>query len=338
MGFYFEDDVYLDKAHQLEFEDDQLYDKVTFENLHFKWIKNHYQKKVYFIPNYNPDHRFELITDYHNQNLKIKKKNWSFRSNDKNILMLCIKQTLVIHKKLYCFEETHYLFNDRKILIRKIFANSSLNWSEKERVKFIFNYKDNRLVFQTTSNLFVFNYANFKLNSNNEISYVDKFDFVKIKSCLLIKCEQSTKTQQETIELKTTTQQEDELKTRIKSNTNENLMFYIVFFILLFTLIFFVTFYLIISTNPNLIRSSENGSDDKANENKSIESKSIKNKLMEKSVARKLYKFLKPKIQTWQAMKSKSKKSIKKNKSPPIPIKTDRSPKRLNASTSISLW
>lgn len=184
-GFLLDNTVYANNAFNLEFENREIYDSIRFENLKRKWIKT-CSNFVYFIPSSSSD--LFVLSTIQNQSLMIKKITRSDYKLD------CLLQTLIIDGHFYCFNELSYYNKDsNKILIQNIFESSSIRWTSDQKLKFIFNYKDNKVIFLTLTDLFVFEYTNFKVKSNQEINYsVAKNDLIfQIQNCLINKCENS---------------------------------------------------------------------------------------------------------------------------------------------------
>lgn len=180
--FYFDDKLYETNAHYLEFENDQIYGKVKFENLKTKWIQN-YLNEAFFIPSSESSFKLEINLD---QNLLIKDQIVS------NEIKNCKKQIFLIHDSLYCFDDNFYSFGtNQKFLTHTIFEDSPVIFNSEQNVHFIFNYLDNQTVFLTNTFLYIFDKNDFKINnSNKEITFSNHPNYrpIRIKNCLIAKC------------------------------------------------------------------------------------------------------------------------------------------------------
>lgn len=176
-GFYFEDQLFSTNAFDLKFENEKIYKKIKFENLNRKWVKT-IQNKVYLVP--SDQDRFELST---NKNKLIIKQ-----VNELNYdIINCLKQTLEIENEhLFCFNESIYFYesSSKFFPIQNIFKNSSIEWLSNQKLKFIFNYKEEKVIFMTLTDIFVFEYSNFKVNSNQELIYESDENVTQIKNKL----------------------------------------------------------------------------------------------------------------------------------------------------------
>ena len=120
----------------------------------------------------------------------------------------CPKQSLVVEGEVFCFGETDYyhlidlenLRNVSKInadvgrknkvvhRISEIFQGTNIQYEKNQRLKFIFNYQKNQVVFATATNLFLFNYEKFMISAETKrlsTKYTAQ-DSVEVKiNCLL---------------------------------------------------------------------------------------------------------------------------------------------------------
>lgn len=184
-GFNLTNDLYNENSLNLRFENNDIYKTIKYENLNRRWVKT-FGAESYFVTS-DVDH-FKLIAT--KTELVIEKTN----INDETIKK-CIKQTFYIveTKDNYCFEETEFThqMSNKKFLIKDIFKlNGSIEWTENQKLKFIFNYKEDKVVFLTATDLFVFTYQNFKVNSNKELTYLnDKNETIfTTLNCLFGRC------------------------------------------------------------------------------------------------------------------------------------------------------
>ena len=109
--------------------------------------------------------------------------------NYTSYLGLCSGQTLHVESAVFCFDERQYhkfadvkslekgliLIGDRakSFKIASIFKDTGLSssYTDEQRLKFIFNYGDHldQFVLMTMTNLFVFDYANFGCEPDNDV-------------------------------------------------------------------------------------------------------------------------------------------------------------------------
>lgn len=174
-NYYLNDDDYNRNAFDLKFNNEQIEEQVQFEYLNSKWLYA-FEDQTYFRP-FNQI--FELKTNQ-NSDLIIEQSN--FDRLNKN----CFKQTFVIQKMLYCFDRFDYYLIQKDHLIKldsvkSIFRTTKYSIYE---LRLIFNYDLNRIVFATSSELFILRYNQFKIESNNKIIYNDENDVLIIQNCI----------------------------------------------------------------------------------------------------------------------------------------------------------
>lgn len=171
-----------------------------------KWIKN-VANDSFLIPSDVHQNQFKLSVD-ENQNLLIKQEN-----APKNQIE-CLKQTLILEDNFYCLSEKFYFDDDQHVYsIHKIFKDSPVEWDKDQKLKYIFNYDLDQLIFLTETHLFKFKYKNFGIDKSysQEIIFRNCPGFypTKTKSCLLVKCKYpitTTTTKRTTTEEATTEQ------------------------------------------------------------------------------------------------------------------------------------
>ena len=97
-------------------------------------------------------------------------------------IRFCFRQTFELDRHVFCFDEEAYrlihkpdvTLEPRKISrtkIARIFDTAPFEWKDWP-IKFIFNYKENLIVFMSFKFLFVFSYKNFQRYPNDTIFYV----------------------------------------------------------------------------------------------------------------------------------------------------------------------
>lgn len=102
----------------------------------------------------------------------------------------CFRQTLEVDGHIYCFDEKHYRLihkpgkklEPRKIartMIGSIFDTAPFDW-EDWPVKFIFNYKEDLVVFLSYKVQFVFTYRNFRRMPDDTLYFADDRDHVTL--------------------------------------------------------------------------------------------------------------------------------------------------------------
>lgn len=197
-GFNLQDDVYEKNAHNLVFESTDI---VKYENLQKKWVKV-IKQNSYLIPNNDAF----LIKEDKNLNLE-------FESVEASSIQNCLGSTLLVSRwldnefrqnqtnHLFCFnEETYSDFKNIKNRsehhsIKSIFNRSFIEeWSDEERLLFIFYDKLDQIVFFSTDHLFVITDNNIELNDKGQItiSLINLKENLKIiKNCLFSDCPKS---------------------------------------------------------------------------------------------------------------------------------------------------
>lgn len=111
-------------------------------------------------------------------------------------ILKCHYQTLILKGRVFCFEnEYYYLINEtfRLFQIRLMFAKTAINYTNIQRVQFVFNYMDDKFVLMTLSNLYVIDYSwvNFD-ESELSLNIEPNEDLVERKNCFFQPCEEPT--------------------------------------------------------------------------------------------------------------------------------------------------
>ena len=159
---------------------------VEFELFDTKYIKN--LKYDSFLTTHK-DNSFEV------DDKNLAKNQQNFKKVN-NLLGFCKHQTLQINFNIYCFEEKEYFLftnysemnSDKglkkgpKFKIVDLFEDHpQLNYSSYDELKFIFNYLDHNFVFMTKSQIYVFDYDQFKIDKQesklNVELYLGIFEF-----------------------------------------------------------------------------------------------------------------------------------------------------------------
>ena len=226
--FNLNDDFYETNAFNFEFENDQLYARIKFAE-DTKWIKN-IKRKAYLLTNVKS--YFELINldeDFMIKELDNSSANYGLIHH---LALQCKGQSLAIKNDVFCFTEDVYyhmgglgelsFFKSEQHSIESIFKNSSINWNNN-KLKFIFNYKDNNVVFMTLTYLFIFEIEDFKIKDEIDKSIVYRFNdqIIKLRNCFFLKCESSTESSTESLNESSTNESstKEALTTELSSTT-----------------------------------------------------------------------------------------------------------------------
>ena len=158
----------------------------------------YYDRHTDFIKNFNDSNylfinktvfELELKKDKDEDYLLAK---YSLTSDLKSVIN-CPRQLLAIDKYLFCFMEKTYYFNHGLLKnenITDIFADSDIQFSDEDNLRFIFKYKDDKIVFLTDKELIVFSFNLLAVEKSTQRIYVNKKnlaekDYFRKPNCLI---------------------------------------------------------------------------------------------------------------------------------------------------------
>lgn len=178
---------YMKNAKPLEFESYEVAKSVLFDDLLARWVRIGGKAETQLILY---DQAFTLSGN--TSELMIKS-----RALEPGIQQ-CQLQTLVVKNKVFCFGEKYYSMMNEEALrmyeIRLMFAKTSV-YNASQRMKFIFNYEENKVIFMTHTNFYVLHYSWFTFDQYDQTLTLNPTEeLVERKNCLFVQCEEPTST------------------------------------------------------------------------------------------------------------------------------------------------
>ena len=150
---------------------------------HDKFNFSYYDRHTHFIKNFNDSSylfinktvfELELKKDHLSGDYLLAKYS---NTRDLKSLIDCPRQLLAIDKYVFCFMEKTYYFKHfllKNENITDIFADSDIQFSDEDNLRFIFKYKDEKIVFLTDKELIVFSFNLLAVNWSAKKIYVNK--------------------------------------------------------------------------------------------------------------------------------------------------------------------
>lgn len=162
---------------------------------------------------------------------------------EKPLLSTCLRQTLEVNGVLFCFRPTTYYrlseSNEKPEIfqIKDLFATAPFrHFDTDERLEFIFNYDDDRVVFMTRKNYLLLYYNFFSVNENNTLifDYRAQQKLITIKKNCLLSLHSECK------------------RSEIVGERKSNLAFYVIALLPLIGVAFVIGLYISVERNKRL--------------------------------------------------------------------------------------